>query len=79
MTNIDKKLVKNCVDWAINNNIKIFEPQISKSTIFEEEGIYSVPTTVLHRKHKVAREYMDLARNIDLYLKTVESQLITSC
>lgn len=78
LTKIDKKLIKNFVDCGIDKQIEVIEPCISKSVIFQEEGLYSVPTTILHRKHKVSKEYMDLALNINTRLKTFNSKFITS-
>lgn len=73
LTKLDKELLKNSVDYAIDKKIEVLEPYISKSVIFEEEGLYGVPTTVLHQKHKVAKEYLDLALNINTRLKTINS------
>lgn len=75
LTRIDKRLIKDSIDCAIENQIEVIEPYISKSVIFLEEGLYGVPATVLHRKHKVINAYMDLARNIVTRLNTMEMVL----
>ncbi|WP_088186495.1 ParA family protein [Desulfosporosinus sp. FKA] len=70
LTKLDKELLRNSVEYAIDKKIEVLEPYINKSVIFEEEGLYGVPTTVLNKNHKVAKEYMDLALNINRRLKT---------